>query len=64
MGHRPCVVVFDHATKQLFAVHWVDTTVFDGDVEARKKGGGKRVERVERVERARQMNGQTTKCGV
>jgi len=28
------VVVFDHATKQMFAVHWVDTTLFDGDVEA------------------------------
>jgi len=28
------VVVFDSATKQMFAVHWVDTTVFDGDVEA------------------------------
>ena len=28
------VVVFDHATKQVFAVHWVDLNVFDGDVEA------------------------------
>lgn len=33
------VVVFDHATKQLFAVHWVDTTVFDGDVETALANG-------------------------
>ena len=33
------VVVFDHATKQLFAVHYVDTTVFDGDVEASLEAG-------------------------
>ena len=28
------VVVFDHATKQLYAVHWVDTTLHDGDAAA------------------------------
>ena len=33
------VVVFDHATKQVYAVHWVDTTVFGGDVEASLEDG-------------------------
>ena len=28
------VVIFDHATKQLYAVHWVDTTLHDGDAAA------------------------------
>ena len=28
------VVVFDHATKQLFAVHWVDVDSFGGDADS------------------------------
>ena len=34
LGFYRDVVVFDHATKQLYAVHWVDTTLHDGDAAA------------------------------
>jgi len=33
LGMYRDVVIFDHATKQVFAVHWADLSVFHGDVE-------------------------------
>ena len=43
------VVVFDHATKQMFAVHWVDTTLFGGDVEAALEDGEKSLDNLVRA---------------
>ena len=37
------VVVFDHATKQLFAVHWVDVDSFGGDADAALADGEDRL---------------------